>query len=74
MISKERISVEIYKENEQACQAVAERIAALIRSNHGANKTTVLGLATGHTPVNIYKELIRMHREEELDFSRVMLS
>ncbi len=31
----------------------------------------VLGLATGSTPIGLYKELIRMSREEGLDFSRV---
>lgn len=31
----------------------------------------VLGLATGGTPIGTYKELIRMHREEGLDFSKV---
>lgn len=31
----------------------------------------VLGLATGSTPLLLYKELIRMHREEGLDFSSV---
>src|SRR6516164_2150243 len=31
----------------------------------------VLGLATGSTPLGLYGELIRMHREEELDFSKV---
>jgi len=31
----------------------------------------VLGLATGSTPLGMYKELIRMHREEGLDFSKV---
>ena len=32
----------------------------------------MLGLPTGSTPVGIYRELIRMHREEGLDFSRVV--
>ncbi len=32
---------------------------------------SVLGLATGSTPLGLYRELIRMHREEGLDFSRV---
>lgn len=32
----------------------------------------VLGLATGGTPVKMYKELIRMHKEEGLDFSKVV--
>ncbi|MBS3938832.1 MAG: glucosamine-6-phosphate deaminase [Peptococcaceae bacterium] len=32
----------------------------------------VLGLATGATPLAMYRELIRMHREEGLDFSQVI--
>ena len=31
----------------------------------------VLGLATGSTPIGTYKELIRMHKEEGLDFYRL---
>lgn len=31
----------------------------------------VLGLATGSTPLGLYKELIRMHQYEGLDFSKV---
>ncbi|MDH3253324.1 MAG: glucosamine-6-phosphate deaminase, partial [Ignavibacteria bacterium] len=31
----------------------------------------ILGLATGSTPIGLYKELIRMHKEEGLDFSKV---
>ena len=31
----------------------------------------VLGLATGSTPLGLYRELIRMHKEEGLDFSKV---
>ena len=31
----------------------------------------VLGLATGSTPLGLYRELARMHREEGLDFSKV---
>lgn len=36
-------------------------------------QTTVLGLPTGSTPVGTYRELIRLHREEDLDFSRVIV-
>jgi glucosamine-6-phosphate deaminase len=32
---------------------------------------TVLGLATGSTPVGLYQELVRQHREEGLDFDQV---
>jgi len=50
-----------------ASHLAARRIARLVREKPDA----VLGLATGSTPVSLYKELIRMHREEGLDFSRV---
>lgn len=46
---------------------VAKKIAAAIREN----PRTVLGLASGSTPVGLYHELIRYHREEGLDFSQV---
>jgi glucosamine-6-phosphate deaminase len=35
------------------------------------NPQTVLGLATGSTPLLLYRELVRRHRERDLDFSRV---
>lgn len=41
-------------------------IAGILRANPGA----VLGLATGSTPIGTYDELVRLHREEGLDFSR----
>ena len=43
----------------------AEIIAAGMRSK----PTFVLGLATGSTPIPVYQELIRMHKEEGLDFA-----
>lgn len=47
-----------------AAQIFAERIKA--------KPNIVLGLATGGTPVKMYKELVRMHKEEGLDFSNVV--
>lgn len=35
------------------------------------NPKAVIGLATGSTPMGMYKELIRMHKEEGLDFSQI---
>jgi glucosamine-6-phosphate deaminase len=51
---------------------IARRIAEIIRGRHDAKQAAVLGLATGSTPIGIYRELIRLHREEGLDFSRVV--
>ncbi len=50
-----------------ASRLAARRIARLVREKPEA----VLGLATGSTPLALYAELIRMHREEGLDFRRV---
>ncbi|MFZ4682344.1 MAG: glucosamine-6-phosphate deaminase, partial [Terrimicrobiaceae bacterium] len=52
---------------ESASTLAATRIANVIRQKPDAT----LGLATGSTPLSLYKELIRQHREEGLDFSRV---
>src|SRR5213596_634926 len=56
----------------QASRHVALMIESLIRQNNSANRPTVLGLATGSTPVGLYRELIRLHKEAGLDFGRVI--
>jgi glucosamine-6-phosphate deaminase len=56
----------------QASRHVALMIESLIRQNNSANRPTVLGLATGSTPVGLYRELIRLHKEAGLDFARVV--
>ncbi len=49
-------------------RTAAQFIARLVRRR----PTCVLGLATGTTPLGTYQELIRLHRDEGLDFSRVV--
>ncbi|HEU4559486.1 MAG TPA: 6-phosphogluconolactonase, partial [Longimicrobium sp.] len=67
----ERVPVVIV-EYDQIARTLAERIAAIIRERNAEGKPAVLGLATGSTPIGIYRELIRLHREEGLDFSNVV--
>ncbi|MGL6074769.1 MAG: glucosamine-6-phosphate deaminase [Fimbriiglobus sp.] len=55
-----------------AAKFVAKEIDKLIRARNAAGRSTVLGLATGSTPVGLYRELIRLHKEEGLDFSKVV--
>jgi glucosamine-6-phosphate deaminase len=57
----------IEKSADEVSQFAAARIARLIRQNPAC----VLGLATGSTPLRTYQELIRLHRQEELDFSKI---
>ncbi len=45
--------------------------ARLIARQIKENPQSVLGMATGSSPIGMYQELIRMHKEEELDFSQV---
>ena len=68
----ERVPVVVEEAYDDLARRVARRIADLVRSRHAAGKKTVLGLATGSTPIGIYRELIRLHREEGLDFSSVV--
>lgn len=72
MKNLEQIPVNIFDDDKLASKAVAERIAALIRARQKTARPLVLGLATGHTMVNLYRELARMHTDEGLDFSKVI--
>ncbi len=55
-----------------AARFVAHEIDALIRARNAEGRATVLGLATGSTPVGLYRELIRLHADAGLDLSRVV--
>ena len=59
----------IIKESyERISQLAARIIADLVKHRPRAS----LGLATGSTPLGAYQELVRMHREEGLDFSQIV--
>jgi glucosamine-6-phosphate deaminase len=68
----EKLAVNVYPDPKIASIKVAHRIAALIKNKQSNGKKTVLGLATGATPVGVYKELIRLHKEEGLSFKDVV--
>jgi len=69
--SKERVPVVIVEYDEIA-HTIAKRIAEIIEQRRREGGRAVLGLATGSTPIGIYRELIEMHREKGLDFSDVV--
>ena len=68
---RERVRTEVFADADAASRQLAGEIAALIRERAAAGKGVVLGLATGSTPVRLYRELIRMHCEEGLSFKNV---
>ncbi|MFW6023097.1 MAG: glucosamine-6-phosphate deaminase [Halanaerobiaceae bacterium] len=51
--------------------AVSKKAALLVASQVTIKPDSVLGLATGSTPLGMYKELIAMYQQEEIDFSEV---
>ncbi|MGQ0643605.1 MAG: glucosamine-6-phosphate deaminase [Gemmatimonadaceae bacterium] len=69
---RERIPVVTLDDHDALARSVAERIASVIRARNSQGRYVVLGLATGATPVGVYRELIRMHRDEGLSFARVV--
>lgn len=70
--SGERIRTVVVEDHEDIARLVANRIATLIQERNAAGEQTVLGLATGSTPIGVYRELIRMHREDGLSFANVV--
>jgi len=68
----ERIRTVVVDDHEDIARLVAMRIATLIRERNAAGETTVLGLATGSTPIGVYRELIRMHEKGDLSFAEVV--
>jgi len=68
----EKLPVTVYASQSEASVAVARRIGDLIRNKEKKGEKTVLGLATGVTPIGVYAELVRMHREEGLSFKNVI--
>ncbi len=68
----EKLPVTVYPDQKVASIAVARRIANLIISKQKAGEKAVLGLATGVTPIGVYAELVRLHKEEGLSFHNVI--
>lgn len=61
----------VHPDKSAAVKSVAAEIAQLIRTRAQTGKRVVLGLATGSTPIPLYAELVRLHREEKLSFANV---
>jgi glucosamine-6-phosphate deaminase len=68
----ERIRTAVFQSSDQAVRLVAASIAGLIGRCQEEGRPAVLGLATGSTPVKLYRELIRIHRKEGLSFRNVV--
>lgn len=70
-ISFEKIPTHVFSTEDEACNAVAGEIAALIKQRNRNGQATVLGLATGTTPKKVYAALVALHKKG-LSFKNVI--
>ena len=68
----ERVPVTVFDQPGDASRAVAREIVELVQTRAARGLKTVLGLATGSTPVGVYDELVRLHREEGVSLRTVV--
>lgn len=57
---------------EKDYEKLSKVAANIVKEEMSKKPNMVLGLATGSTPEGMYRELIRMHKEDGLDFSNVI--
>ena len=70
--SLENIPVSIVENADKGSIKIASLIAEAIREKQKKGEKIVLGLATGSSPIKVYKELIRIHKEDGLSFKNVI--
>jgi glucosamine-6-phosphate deaminase len=68
----EKVPVSIFNDDKSGAIHVAHQIAEVIREKQKEGKMAVLGLATGSSPINVYRELVRLHKDENLSFQNVV--
>ncbi len=69
----EKIPTDIYESEEEGVHKVALDIAEIIKEKQRAGRFCVMALTGGNSPINVFKELIRMHQEEGLSFRHVVV-
>lgn len=69
---KENLPKKVYASPLDGGRDVAREIADLIAERNREGRSTVIGLATGSSPLQVYRELIRIHKTESLSFQNVV--
>jgi len=69
----EKLRTNIYADSTEGAIAIAQKVATLIRAKENEGERSVLGLSGGFSPLGVYYELVRMHREENLSFADVVV-
>jgi glucosamine-6-phosphate deaminase len=69
----EKIPTTLYESADEGSFAIAREVALRIRKKQEAGQPFVLGLPGGRSPQSVFKELVRMHAEENLSFRNVVV-
>ena len=73
LVPHTKLPVTMYSTPGDTNRAVAGRVASVIRRAEQQDRSAVLLLSPGSTPQGVYRELVRLHEEEDLDFSNVVI-
>lgn len=69
----EKIEPKFFPTSVEGSKKVAQEIRDAIKlKNKNTSDPFVLGLATGSTPLKVYKELVEMYKRGELSFKNVV--
>jgi glucosamine-6-phosphate deaminase len=68
-----QLPTHVFESSDELGRHVAAIVAGVIRERAARGQFAVLGLPTGSSPMGVYRELVRFHDEEGLDFSRVIV-
>lgn len=68
----EKLPVNVYASESEAAENVARHIAQIILEKQESGQHAVLGMATGSTPIEVYANLVKMHKDEGLSFKNVI--
>ena len=69
----EKIKTHITTTALESSRTVAHEIATLIRKKEKENKKCILCLTSGRSPIEVFNELVRLHKEENLSFKNVII-
>ena len=69
----EKIPTNIFEKSNRAAKKVASHIVKDLRKSQAEGKQFVLGVLGGTSPIQVYEELVRMHKEDGVSFSNLIV-
>ncbi len=69
---REHLPTVIYGDHDAIASALAERIIEVVHEATRARGRCVLGLATGSTPIGVYRHLVQRHQRGDIDLRSVV--